>query len=91
MDIEGKCCTIHTFGGIIFGYLANYIYLMGLGIFSGIVTLLFLFFGAVIFGHITAKIFGEKCLNQKQWFSCGLLPFYLVAIIVWILKYNNII
>ncbi|MEO2117037.1 MAG: hypothetical protein ABGW92_01330 [Methanocaldococcus sp.] len=91
MDLEGKCCLIHTVGGIIFGYLANYVYTAGLGIFSGISTLIFLFIGAVIFGHISAKIFGEESLTQKQWLGCGVLPFFLVAIVVWILKFNGLI
>ncbi len=91
MDSEGKCCLIHSIGGIIFGYFANYIYTLGLGIFSGIVTLIYLFIGAVIFGHITAKILGEKSLGQKQWLASGVFPFYLVSIIVWILKYNGVI
>ncbi|WP_423791968.1 hypothetical protein ACPB8Q_04345 [Methanocaldococcus indicus] len=91
MEIEGKCCLIHTIGGLIFGYFANYVYTSGLGIFSGITTLIYLFIGAVIFGHLTAKILGEESLNQKQWLSSGVFPFYLIAIIVWILKYNSII
>ncbi|NPA62327.1 MAG: hypothetical protein GXN95_02100 [Methanococci archaeon] len=91
MDLEGKCCSLHTIGGIVFGYLANYVYTAGLGMFSGIATLIFLFIGAVISGHLSAKLFGESSLNQKQWLSCGVLPFFLVAIVVWILKYNNLI
>ncbi|WP_456471614.1 EMC6-like membrane protein [Methanocaldococcus sp.] len=91
LDVEGKCCLIHTIGGIIFGYFANNIYTLGLGMFSGVATLIFIFIGSVIFGHISAKILGEESIDQKQWFSCGVLPFFLVAIIVWILKYNGII
>ncbi|MCQ6254675.1 EMC6-like membrane protein [Methanocaldococcus sp.] len=91
MDLEGKCCLIHTVGGIIFGYFANYVYTAGLGIFSGITTLIFLFIGSVIFGHISAKLFGSESLTQKQWLGCGVLPFFLVAIIVWILKFNGLI
>jgi len=90
MDVEGKCAIIHTLGGIVFGILANYVYNLGFGIFSGVVTLIFLTVGLLIVGHATALILGRDSLNQKQWFGCGVLPYFFTAIVFWILAYNGV-
>ena len=89
MDVEGKSAIIHTLGGIVFGILSNYVYNLGLGIFSGIVTMIFLTVGLLIVGHITALILGKDSLNQKQWLGCGVAPYFFTAIVFWILAYNG--
>ncbi|WP_292460779.1 hypothetical protein [Methanothermococcus sp.] len=91
MDLEGKSAVIHTIGGIIFGLLTNYIYTAGLGIFSGIASLLFLFVGLIITGHITAMIFGKESLSQKQWLGSGVVPYFFTAIVFWVLVYNGVL
>jgi hypothetical protein len=91
MDLEGKSALIHTIGGIIFGLSVNYIYTAGLGSFSGIVSLIFLFIGLLIMGHIAAVLFGRESLSQKQWLGSGGVPYFFTAVVFWILVYNGII
>ncbi|HIP16996.1 MAG TPA: hypothetical protein EYG76_01660 [Methanothermococcus okinawensis] len=91
MDIEGKLTIIHAIGGILFGILANYVYNLGFGIFSGVATLLFLFLGLIIVGHISAMVFGSTSLTQKQWLGCGGMSYFFIAIVFWVLAYNGII
>ncbi|HIP15577.1 MAG TPA: hypothetical protein EYG77_00030 [Methanothermococcus okinawensis] len=90
MDVEGKSAIIHTLCGVIFGTLSNYVYNLGLGIFSGIVTMIFLTAGLLIVGHITALILGKDSLDQKQWLGCGVTPYFFTAIVFWILAYNGV-
>ena len=91
MDLEGKSAIIHTIGGILFGLSANYVYTAGLGTLSGIVSLVFLFIGLLIVGHITAMLFGRESLSQKQWLGSGGAPYFFTAIGFWVLAYNGVI
>ncbi|AEH06805.1 EMC6-like membrane protein [Methanothermococcus okinawensis] len=91
MDLEGKTAIIHTIGGILFGLLANYIYTAGLGTLSGIVTLLFLFVGLIITGHITAMIVGKGSLSQKQWLGSGGVSYFFTSVVFWVLVYNGVL
>ncbi len=91
MDIEGKSAIIHTIGGIIFGLSANYVYTAGLGMFSGIASLIFLLIGLLIFGHISAMVLGKESLNQKQWLGCGVVPYFFTSVVFWILVYNGVL
>lgn len=89
MDLDGKVAILHTVGGSIFGLLTNYVYLSGLGFFSGLAALLFMIFGLLITGHITAFIFGRESMNEKQWLGSGVVPFFFTWVVFWVLKYNG--
>ncbi len=91
MDLEGKSAIVHAIGGILFGLSVNYVYNAGLGMLSGIVSLIFLFIGLLIIGHLTAVLFGRESLSQKQWLGSGGVPYFFTAIVFWILAYNGII
>lgn len=91
IDNEGKVSIIHFIFGIILGILANYVYMAGLGMFSGIATIIFLFIGLIITGHITSAILGRNSLSQKQWLGSGVTAYFFTAIVFWIIAYNGII
>ena len=91
MNVEKKLTIIHTIGGVLFGILSNYVYNLGFGIFSGIATLLFLFLGFIIVGHISAVILRGTNITQKQWLGCGGTSYFFIAIVFWVITYNGII
>ncbi|MCS3901646.1 DUF5379 family protein [Methanococcus voltae] len=90
MSFDVKVAIINAIFGIAFGYLANYIYTMGLGFLSGIAAFLFLFVGFIISGHLTSKVFGSKSMTQKQWLGGGLPIYFFIAIVFWVLAYNKV-
>ncbi|ABR56784.1 conserved hypothetical protein [Methanococcus aeolicus Nankai-3] len=91
IDLEGKSAILHAIGGILFGLLANYVYGAGLGIASGLATLLFLFIGLVIMGHVSAMVLGRNSLSQKQWLGTGGTSYFFTAIVFWIISFNGVI
>ncbi|EHP87591.1 hypothetical protein MetfoDRAFT_0712 [Methanotorris formicicus Mc-S-70] len=91
IDLEGKVAVIHAIGGAVAGYLTNYVYTVGLGSLSGIVAFIFMIVALLITGHITAILFGRESMNQKQWFGSGVVPFFFVWAVFWVLKFNGVI
>ncbi|MBP2144348.1 hypothetical protein J2127_001518 [Methanococcus voltae] len=90
MALDEKLAILNGVFGVVFGYLANYVYTMGLGFLSGIATIVFLLIGFIVSGHVTSKLFGNKSMSQKQWLGGGLPIYFFIAIVFWVLAYNGI-
>ncbi|ABR55133.1 conserved hypothetical protein [Methanococcus vannielii SB] len=91
MELDAKVTIIHAVFGAVFGYLTNYVYTYGLGIFSGISSFVFMFIALLITGHITAFIFGKESMNQKDWLGSGLVPFFFIGMVFWVMSYNGVL
>jgi len=90
MDLDAKVSIIHAIFGAIFGYLTNYVYTFGLGAFSGVSSFTFMLIGLLITGHITALVFGRESMNQKDWMGSGVVPFFFIWVVFWIMTYNGV-
>ncbi|MBP2172765.1 DUF5379 family protein [Methanococcus voltae] len=90
MALDAKLAILNGVFGVVFGYLANYVYTMGLGFLSGIATIVFLLIGFIVSGHVTSNLFGNKSMSQKQWLGGGLPIYFFIAIVFWVLAYNGI-
>ncbi len=92
VSIYTKSGLIHTVSGIIFGIIANTIYTnIGLGVFSGIITMIFLIIGFIISGHITAIVVGKDALKQNEWFSGDGPVYFFMSIVFWTMAYNGVL
>ncbi|NYB52714.1 MAG: DUF5379 family protein [Methanobacteriaceae archaeon] len=91
MEIEVKLTSIHAVLAIVAGYAS---FLLSTGAISGVgknevlavlAALIILYIG----GQISEKLFGKEAVGgTKGWLWSGILPFFFVWIIVWVLLYN---
>ncbi|MCC7550379.1 MAG: DUF5379 domain-containing protein [Methanobacterium sp.] len=92
METEVKLTSIHAVLAIIAGYLS---FLLSTGAISGLgknealavlAGLVILYLG----GQISERVFGkEEVGGIKGWFTSGILPFFFIWILVWVLLYNH--
>ncbi len=91
MDVDGKMAAIHAVAGIVAGYLS---FLLSTGAIAGIgrnevlavlVALIILY----AMGQASERLFGkEKVGGAKGWLWSGIVPFFFVWIMVWVIFYN---
>lgn len=92
MEIEVKLTSIHSVLAIVAGYIS---FLLSTGAISGLgknevlavlVGLIILYLG----GQISERIFSKEAVGgMKGWLWSGILPFFFVWILVWVLLYNH--
>lgn len=92
METEVKLTSIHAVLAIIAGYLS---FLLSTGGISGLgknevlavlAGLIILYLG----GQISERVFGkEEVGGMKGWLWSGIVPFFFIWIIVWVLLYNH--
>ena len=88
MDTDGKVASIHTIGGILAGYLS---FILSSGVIfknealAVIVALIVLY----IAGQVSEKLFGkEEVGGFSGWLWSGIVPFFFIWLIVWIIFAN---
>ncbi len=88
MDTDGKVASIHTVGGIIAGYLS---FILSSGVIfknealAVIIALIILY----IMGQVSERLFGKEEVNGfSGWFWSGIVPFFFVWIMVWVIFMN---
>lgn len=82
MDIDAKLTTLHTIAGIIAGYASFKLTNEALAVVVAIIIL-------IVVGNISERLFGkEEVGGTKGWFWGGIVPFFFVWIMVWIILYN---
>ncbi|HEX3014273.1 MAG TPA: hypothetical protein VHO92_08380 [Methanobacterium sp.] len=87
MDTDGKVASIHTVGGIIAGYLS---FILSSGVIfknealAVIIALIILY----IMGQVSEKLFGKEEVGFSGWFWSGIVPFFFVWIMVWVIFMN---
>ena len=86
MDTDGKMASIHTVGGIIAGYV-SFLLNSNNEVLAIIAALIILY--AV--GQVSERILGkEEVGGFSGWFWSGIVPFFFVWLIVWIIFTNLI-
>lgn len=89
MDIEIKLVSIHTVLAIIAGAIS---YLLYIGAIAGLNEFLAVFAGLLILylgGQLSERLFGkEEVGGMSGWLWNGIVPFFFVWIIVWVILYN---
>ena len=88
MDTDGKVASVHTIGGILAGYLS---FILSSGVvfkndaLAVIVALIVLY----IAGQVSEKLFGkEEVGGFSGWLWSGIVPFFFIWLIVWIIFAN---
>jgi len=90
MDIDGKVAVIHTVAGIVAGYISFILYPAATApgnnqVLAVIIALIILY--AV--GQISERMFGkEEVGGLSGWFWSGVVPYFFVWIIVWVIFAN---
>ncbi len=91
MEIEVKLTSIHAVAAIIAGYLS---FLISTGAIANIgknevmavlLSLVILYFT----GQISQRLFGKEAVGGlKGWLWSGIVPFFFIWIVVWVLFFN---
>ena len=90
MDVDAKVTILHVIGGLIAAFLS---YGLTTGLFMGINNEAFAIILALIllylFGQISERIFGKEAVGgMKGWLWSGVVPFFFIWVVVWILLFN---
>lgn len=91
MEIEVKITSIHTVLAIVAGYVS---FLLSTGAIGGLgknevlavlAALIILYLG----GQLSERIFGKETVGGfKGWLWSGIVPFFFLWIVVWVILYN---
>lgn len=91
MELEVKLTSIHSVLAIVAGYVS---FLLSTGAISGLGKneVLAVVAGLIILylaGQISERIFGkEEVGGFKGWLWSGIVPFFFIWIVVWVIFYN---
>lgn len=90
MDIEIKLVSIHTVLAIVAGAIS---YLLYIGAIAGLKNEFFAVFAGLIIlylgGQLCERLFGkEEVGGMSGWLWNGIVPFFFVWILVWVILYN---
>lgn len=91
MEIEAKLTALHVVAGLIAGVVS---FLLSSGSISAIgkndfISILLALAILYITGQISERIFGKEAVGGlKGWLFSGILPFFFIWIIVWVLLLN---
>ena len=90
MDVDAKVTIIHVIGGIIAAYLS---YALTTGLINGInneaIAILFALIILYLSGQVSERIFGKEAVGGfKGWLWSGIVPFFFVWIVIWVLLFN---
>ena len=87
MDTDGKVASIHTVGGIIAGYL-SYILSSGVIFKNEAIAVIAALIILYALGQVSEKLFGKEELGFSGWLWSGIVPFFFVWIMVWVIFTN---
>ncbi len=92
MDVDGKMAAIHGVAGIVAGYIS---FLLSTGTIAGlggsnealaIIAALIILYAM---GQVSERLFGkEEVGGMKGWLWSGIVPFFFVWIMVWVIFIN---
>ncbi len=91
MDLDGKIASIHGAAGIVAGYVS---FLLSTGAVAGLGSneVLAVLAGLIILyimGQVSERVFGkEEVGGMKGWLWSGIVPFFFVWIMVWVIFFN---
>ncbi len=91
MEIEIKLTSIHSVLAIVAGYIS---FLLSTGAVTGVGKneVLAVLAGLIILyagGQISERVFGKEAVGgTKGWLWSGIVPFFFVWIMVWVILYN---
>jgi hypothetical protein len=90
MDIDAKVTIIHVIGGLVAAYLS---YALTTGLINGInneaIAILFALIILYLSGQVSERIFGKEAVGGfKGWLWSGIVPFFFVWIVIWVLLFN---
>ncbi len=91
MDVDGKVAAIHGVAGIVAGYVS---FMLSSGAIASIGSneLLAIIAAIIILfamGQVSERLFGrEEVGGPKGWLWSGIVPFFFVWILVWVLLFN---
>lgn len=90
MDVDAKVTIIHVITGLIAAYVS---YALTTGLFMGInnqvVAILLALVILYLSGQISERIFGKEAVGgPKGWLWSGIVPFFFIWIVIWIMLYN---
>ncbi|MEL7669977.1 hypothetical protein [Methanobacterium sp.] len=88
MDTDGKVASIHTVGGIIAGYL-SYILSSGVIFKNEAIAVIAALIILYALGQLSERLFGKEEVNGlKGWLWSGIVPFFFIWIMVWVIFAN---
>ena len=90
MDVDAKVTIIHVIGGLVAAYLS---YALTTGLINGInneaIAILFALIILYLSGQVSERIFGKEAVGGfKGWLWSGIVPFFFVWIVIWVLLFN---
>lgn len=91
MDVDAKVASIHTVAGIVAGYIS---FLLSSGAVSGIgknevLAVIIAIIILYAMGQISERLFGkEEVGGLSGWLWSGIVPFFFIWIIVWVIFTN---
>ncbi len=82
MDVDAKVTSIHTVTGIVAGYISSILTNESMVV---IVTIIILY----VSGQLSERLLGkEEVGGVKGWLWSGIVPFFFVWIMVWLIFLN---
>lgn len=82
MDVDGKVTSIHAATGIAAGYISSILTNETIVIIVAIIIL-------YVSGQLSERLFGrEEVGGAKGWLWSGIVPFFFVWIMVWLIFSN---
>ncbi len=88
MDTDGKVASIHTVGGIVAGYL-SFILSSGVIFKNEAIAVIAALIILYILGQLSERLFGKEEVNGlKGWLWSGIVPFFFIWIMVWVIFMN---
>lgn len=88
MDVDGKLAAIHTVGGVVAGYV-SFILSSGVILKNDAIAVIVALIILYITGQVSERIFGkEEVGGLSGWFWSGIIIFFFIWIIVWVVFYN---
>ncbi|MGZ7043687.1 MAG: EMC6-like membrane protein [Methanobacterium sp.] len=91
MDVDGKVAAIHGVAAVVAGYIS---FLLASGAIAGLGKneVLALLGGLIILylaGQVSDRVFGkEEVGGVKGWLWSGIVPFFFIWLVVWIIFLN---
>ncbi len=91
MDVDAKVAEIHAVAGIVAGYIS---FLLSTGAIAGlgsneVLAILVALIILYLMGQISERLFGkEEVGGVKGWLWSGIVPFFFLWIMVWVIFLN---
>lgn len=89
MDVDGKIAAIHTVAAIAAGYISFLLSSGALAVKNEVIAVLAGLIILYIMGKVSEMLFGKEAVGGvKGWLWSGIVPFFFIWMVVWILLLN---